>query len=166
MAVTNFATTPNSSILLACILLPLNKSQIEMLKPMEDASEKQIQSVSKDRQSEWTLLPFGLWQYRCGNYDSAIQWCQRALVQSQKFPSSDAIVHVTLAMAYYQKGQTGEACSELGQGRQLVNEKFKSGLDRGRAGAGYWFDWVYARLLAQEATALINCDAEKSGTEQ
>jgi hypothetical protein len=165
MAATNFASSPNSSIVLACILQPLNKAQIELLKPMEVASEKQVQSVSKDRESGWTFLPFGLWQYRCGDYDSAIQWCQRALVQGQKYPSSDAILHVTLAMAYYQKGQTGEACSELAQGRQLVDEKFKSGLDRGRAGSGYWFDWVYALHLAQEAAALVNCDPEKSGTE-
>jgi tetratricopeptide (TPR) repeat protein len=165
MAATKFSTTPNSSILLACILLPLNKPQIEMLKPMEVASEKQIQSVSKERESGWTYLPFGLWQYRCGDYDAAIQWCQRALAQNQKFPSSDAILHVTLAMAYYQKGQTAEACSELAQGRQLVDEKFQTGLDRGHAGAGYWFDWVYARHVAQEATALVNCDAEKSVTE-
>jgi len=163
MAVTNFATAPNSSVLLACILSPLNQSQIEMLKPIAYAAEKQLRSVPRDRQSSWTYLPFGLWQYRCGNYDAAIQWCRRALAQEQRFSSSDAILQVTLAMALHQKGQTDEVCADLAQGRRLIDEKFKSGLDRGRAGSGFWFDWVYGRHLAQEAAALINCESEQSG---
>ena len=126
-----------------------------MLKPMAAASEKLIQSVPKNRQSSWTFMPFGVWQYRCGNYDSAIQWCQRAQAQNIRFPSCDASLHAILAMAYNQKGQTTEACAELAQSRQLVDEKFKSGLDRGRGGAGFWFDWVYARHLLIEATELI-----------
>jgi len=163
MAVTNFVAAPNSSLLLACILSPLSQSQIEMLKPIAYAAEKQLRSVPKDRQSGWTYLPFGLWQYRCGNYDAAIQWCRRALAQEQRFPSSDAILKVTLAMALHQKGQTDEICADLAQGRRLIDEKFKSGLDRGRAGSGFWFDWVYARQLAQEGAALINCDSDQSG---
>jgi tetratricopeptide (TPR) repeat protein len=163
MAATNFATAPNSSVLLACILSPLDNSQIDILKPIADASEKQLRLVPRDHQSGWTFLPFGLWQYRCGNYDAAIQWCRRGLAQAQKFPSSDAILHVTLAMALDQKGQTDEVCPELALGRRLIDEKFKGGLDRGRAGAGFWFDWVYARQLSREAAALINCDSEQSG---
>jgi hypothetical protein len=62
-------------------------------------------------------------------------------------------------MAYYQNGQTNEAGSELALGRQIIEAKFKSGLDRGKAGAGFWFDWIYARHLLQEATAMIGTDA-------
>jgi hypothetical protein len=165
LAVTNFSANPNGSILIACLLLPLNKSQIEMLKPMAAAAEKQFHAMSRDRRSEWTFMPFCLWQYRCGNYEAAIQWCQNAQAQSQKFPCSDAIIHGVLAMAYYQNGQTNEACTELAQGRQLIDEKFKTGLDHGRPGSGFWYDWVYARHLTLEAAALINCDSEKSATE-
>jgi len=165
MAVTNFSANPNGSILIASLLLPLNKSQIEILKPMAAAAEKQMHAVSRDHRSEWTFMPFCLWQYRCGNYESAIQWCRNAQAQSQKFPCSDAIIHSVLAMAYFQNGQTNEACAELAQGRQLIEEKFKTGLDHGRPGSGFWYDWVYARHLAQEASALINCDSGKSATE-
>ena len=165
MAVTNFSANPNGSILIASLLLPLNKSQIEMLKPMAAAAEKQLHAVPKDHRSEWTFMPFCLWQYRCGNYEAAIQWCQNAQTQSIKFPCSDAIIHAVSAMAYYQNGQTNEACTELAQGRQLVDEKFKTGLDHGRPGSGFWYDWVYARHLSQEAAALIHCDSDKSATE-
>ena len=165
MAVTNFAETPNGSVLLACILLPLNKFQIETLKPVAAGLEKQVRSLSKNHQSEWTFVPLGLWQYRCGNYDAAIQWCQRALAQGNKFPCSDAIIHSVLAMAYYQNGQTDGACTELTLARQLIDDKFKNGLDRGHPGSGFWYDWVYARRLSQEAAALVNCDSEKAAAE-
>ena len=165
LAVTNFDSMPNGSILLACLLLPVDKTQIERLKPMAAATEKQVHAIPKSRQSEWNLMPIGLWQYRCGNDDAAIQWCQRAQAQGQRFPPCDAVVDATLAMAYYHQGQTGEACAELAQARQLIDVKFKSGLDRGRPGYGFWFDWVYARQVVQEAGALVNCDGATPGSD-
>ena len=164
MAITNFAAPPNGSILLAFTLLPLSNSQIETMQPMMEALEKQVRSLSKSHQSEWTFMPIALWQYRCGNYDATIQWCQRALAQGNKFPCSDATMHVILAMAYYQSGQSNEAGSELALGRQLIDDKFKTGLDHGRPGSGFWYDWVYARHLSREAAALIHSDSEPSGS--
>jgi hypothetical protein len=165
MAVTNFSGNANGSILIASLLLPLNKAQVELLKPMAAAAEKQLHAVPRERRSEWTFLPFCLWQYRCGNYDSAIQWCQNAQSQSAKLPCSDAIIHAVFAMAYYQNGQTNEASSELMQSRRLIDGKFDTGLDHGRPGTGFWYDWIYARHLAQEAGAMINVESSKSATE-
>jgi len=164
-AATNFSANPNGSILIASLLLPINKSQIQMLKPMATAAEKQIHAVPRDRRSEWTFMPFCLWHYRGGDYQAAIQSCQSAQAQSSKFPSSEAIVNAVLAMAFYQNGQTNEACAALAQSRQLIDGKFRTGLDHGRPGSGFWYDWVYARHLTQEATALITCDSEKSAPE-
>jgi serine/threonine protein kinase len=162
-AVTNFAATPNGSILIACLLLPLSQAQVEALKPMVDASQRQVRAISKSRRSEWTLMPIGLWQYRCGDYDAAAKSCQHALAQIPKFPACDAALHATLAMAFFHQGQTNDACAELAQSRQLVDAKFASGLDHGQSGVGFWFDWVYARHLSREAAALINCDSMPPG---
>ena len=127
------------------------------------AAENYIHVIPKNRRSEWTFMPFCLWQYRCGDYDAAAQACQRDLVQSRKFPACDAMVHATLAMCDYQQGRSDDACAELTQARQLVEDKFKGGLDRGQAGLGFWFDWVYARHLVQEASVMIDCDSDQSG---
>ena len=162
-ALTNYAATPDSSILLASIEQPLNKNQIEFLKPLAEASEKRSHSLSSSRLSSWTYMPFALWQYRCGDYEAAIQYCQRSLAQNSRFLACDATLHAILAMADFQRGQTDEAGSELAQGRQLVDQKFQAGLDRGQAGPGDWFDWVYARHLVREATALLHSDSELSG---
>jgi hypothetical protein len=163
--VTNFAATPNGSVLLACILLPLDKSQIDLLKPEAEAAEYLTHAIPKKHQSDWTYVPMGLWQYRCGDYDAAIHWCELATAQSIKFPCSESIVHAVLAMAYFQEDRTDDACAELAQSRKLIADKFKAGLDPGHAGEGFWFDWLFARHLSQEAAALVQCDREDVGPE-
>jgi serine/threonine protein kinase len=155
LAVTNFAQTPNESILMSCLLLPLNPEAQARLKPMADILEIRFSSLAKDKATPWLVMPIGLWKYRCRDYDQAAVWCQQGLAQKGRFPACDADLHLVLAMADCQRGQTSDAASELAQGRQLVEAKFQTGLDHGRAGVGYWFDWVFARHLLQEATALI-----------
>ena len=70
-----------------------------------------------------------------------------------------------LAMADYQRGQTGAACSELAQGREVVEAKFNSALERGKSGGGFWYDWVFAKHLLQEATELIDCNSTNAPSE-
>ena len=48
-----------------------------------------------------------------------------------------------------------EARAELSQGEKLIEDKFRSGLDRGTGVQGFWFDWVFAHILLREATTLI-----------
>jgi hypothetical protein len=52
-------------------------------------------------------------------------------------------------------GQTDEARSELTQARSMIEDKFKNGLDRGTGVQGFWFDWIFARILLREAMVLI-----------
>jgi serine/threonine protein kinase len=155
MAVTNYAMNPNVSILIACLVIPVNEQQIRALKPMADNLEHFFPYTPRVTQ-QWTLMPIGLWKYRCGDYDMAVEWCREGLAQRVKFPACDADLHIIVAMAYYQRGEIKGAVSELAEGRELVETKFKSELGHGRADLGYWFDWVFASLLLQEATALID----------
>ena len=100
-------------------------------------------------------MPISLWKYRCGDYAGALAWSQRGLAQKGKFSACDVDLHLIMAMAEYQLGDASEADAELGQQRDLVEAKFRAGLDRGRSDAGYWFDWYFANRLLREATALI-----------
>jgi hypothetical protein len=68
-------------------------------------------------------------------------------------------------MADYQREHNSEALAELAQGGQSVEAKFRVGLARSRGEASYWFDWVYARHLLQEARALIDRDSAQPTTE-
>jgi hypothetical protein len=53
-------------------------------------------------------------------------------------------------------GQRDEALKELSQGRQSIEDKFNGVLEVGSAAEGFWFDWVFARILLHEATELID----------
>jgi serine/threonine protein kinase len=160
-----FIRISNTNFLLVSLLLPLNQTQIATLKEKVDGMEGHVETISKSRRSDWTFLPYGLWEYRCGNYDAAIQWCRRGLEQKQTSPPCVATLHTILAMACDKKGESYKACSELSQGRQMIEEKFKNGLDHGRTDAGFWFDWVFARQLLREATDFIECGPGESETE-
>jgi hypothetical protein len=74
-------------------------------------------------------------------------------------------MHLILAMADYKRDHNSEALAELAQGGQSVEIRFRAGLDRGKAEASYWFDWVYARHLLQEASALIDRDSAQPAAE-
>jgi hypothetical protein len=52
----------------------------------------------------------------------------------------DAAAHVILAKFCWRMNQPQEAQSEFSQGREMIETKFKSGLDLGYAAQGYWFD--------------------------
>jgi hypothetical protein len=161
MAVTNFSATPNNSVFVICLLEPLNNHQIMELKPMADYFENNLPSMAKSRVSQWMLMPLGLWKFRCGDYDEAINWCERGLEQKARFPACEAELHLILAMAYCHCGRMADASSHLELGRQPVEIKLRARLDHGRADAGYWFDWVYAGFLLHEATALIDSDSDR-----
>ena len=57
-------------------------------------------------------------------------------------------------MADHQLGRTGEAAAELKLGRDAIEARFGDGLERGDGELGFWFDWVFARIMLQEALAL------------
>ena len=107
-------------------------------------------------------MPLALWHYRIGDYAGAFEWAQRGQEQKNKFPACDADLHLIAAMTDFQRGQITEACAELAEGRQEIETKTQSGLEHGKAEAGYWFDWVFASVLFEEARALIACDSPPS----
>jgi len=47
-----------------------------------------------------------------------------------------------------------------------LEDKFKCGLDHDHSGAGYWFDWVFAEILLEEATKPIEDSPAVTETER
>jgi hypothetical protein len=75
-----------------------------------------------------------------------------------------ATLRIILAMASYRNGQMEEARSQLAQGREVIEGKFKGGLDRGNGIQGFWYDWVFARILLREATTIIEGKGQPPAT--
>jgi tetratricopeptide (TPR) repeat protein len=99
----------------------------------------------------WGSISLALWEYRQGHYDKSIQWARRCLACPGPNAPREATAHVELALALYQAGEREEALSEFSLGRRPIEDIFHRDLEPGNGTVGFWFDWVFARILLQEA---------------
>ncbi len=100
--------------------------------------------------ASWDAMLLGLLEYRRGNYAKAIDWCRRSLDSCTYVNMPTATDRVILAMSFHNLGDDATARSELDTARSFVQR----GLDR-NFDSWNWREWVYVRLLLQEADTLI-----------
>jgi hypothetical protein len=60
-----------------------------------------------------------------------------------------------LAMSYHQLAQAEQSRSALRRSRDLIDERWKSGFTANDNSRGWWYDWVFARILEVEARTTI-----------
>jgi len=102
----------------------------------------------------WGSVSLALIEYRRGNYAKAAEWCRRCLAYSQDNQPRTATAQIILAMSNFRLGKNTEAFSELAQGRETIENEFQGGLERGDGEQGFWFDWVFGRIILNEAEKL------------
>jgi len=165
-AIARFADTTNpvaaERAVKVSLLLPADKKTMDALAPLAEVAAKAFASVANDDtnaevvfQAAWGSISVALMEYRRGNYAGAGEWCRRCLAYPGYNPPRIATAKIILAMSCHRLGQAPEAVSELDQGRESVQGKFYDALDAGSAAHGFWFDWIFARILLREATTLI-----------
>jgi len=144
------------------LLRPADPKTLSALAPPAELAAKSFASVAPDDtnaeavfQAAWGSISVALMEYRQGNYLQASEWCRRCLGYPGDNPPRVATARVILGMSCHQLGQAAEAASELAIGRESIQGKFNDGLDPGDASHGFWFDWIFARILLREATLLI-----------
>jgi len=112
--------------------------------------------LSSEQVSPYTPLAQGLYEYRAGRHESAIEPLVRArsMFADAAFM---AMVRLVLAMAYQRTGRPAEARRELQRVRDAVEQ---SGFDPWREGdlPFVWWDWLRLHLLLREAETLIVYD--------
>jgi tetratricopeptide (TPR) repeat protein len=160
-AIARFVGTPcpfADRIVKISLLLPANKRVIEASNPLAESTAKSLaeaDSAGDVFAASWRSVSLALWEYRRGDYPKAVEWCRRCLAYPEYNAPRTATARVILAMSYHQLGRADEAYSELGGGREIIENKYKSRADRGTPVQGFWFDWGLARILLREATTLI-----------
>jgi len=102
----------------------------------------------------WGSISISLIEYRRGNYANAVGWCHRCLAYSQDNLPRTATAEIILAMSDFQLGKKVEATAQLAQGRQIIENKFKGGLEPGDGEQGFWFDWIFGHIILDEAEKL------------
>ena len=142
------------------LLLPADEQLLKALEPQAGIAARSI-ATNADANVDvflaaWRSVSLALMEYRRGNFAQAAGWCQQCLNYNEQIAPRTATARAILAMSCQRLGQTGEARTQLQEARQIVDNKFKSHLDQGNGVQGFWFDWVFARILLNEATALID----------
>ena len=163
-ALSRFATTSNGvvaeRIVKICLLSSPSQSLAESLAPLARVAGESFATVDSHDpdaafRAAWGSVSLALWEYRRGRYASTIEWAGRCLACPQFNAPRAAAAHLELAMAFSQSSDRDQALKELSLGRQSVEEEFSGALEPGSATQGFWFDWVFARILLREATDLI-----------
>jgi len=163
-ALSRFASTTNAvaaeRILKISLLASPDKSVMESLTPLAGVAEESFATVeSHDTQADfraaWGSISLALWEYRRGHYERSIEWARRCLATPGPNAPRAATAHLELAMALFETSHKNEAIGELNLGRQSIESKFNEGLEPGSAEQGFWFDWIFARILLREALDLI-----------
>ena len=142
------------------LLLPSNENTLKDLAGAADLAGKAFSSVNESNEDEafqaaWGAVSLALMEYRRGNYVQSEEWARRCLRFQDDIQPRTATAHLLLAMACHQTGKSQEAAAELFKGREIIEKKFRNNLDRGEGTKGFWFDWVFARVLLREATTTI-----------
>ena len=141
-----------------CLLLPADKNSMAQLESLGQTAAQAFENVS-DSGSEaifhaaWGSISVALWEYRRGNFASSRVWARRCLAYSEDNEPRLATAHVLLAMAARRLGDQVEAAKELAEARSRVERKLRDPLERGDGTQGFWFDWVFAKILLVEAMA-------------
>jgi tetratricopeptide (TPR) repeat protein len=139
------------------LLLPGDAQLMKLLESLSDVSASSMQGPidKNDIMAAWRCISLGIMACRQGYTPTAIAWSKRALLCADQNPPRMATAHIIQAMSCYQLNEVEEARSELESGRKLVEAEFAGGLKPGNGAIGFWYDWLYARILLREAEALI-----------
>ena len=104
-----------------------------------------------------------LLDYRRGNFPAAADRCNRVLAYPECDPVHVCTAQIILAMVNEQLLQPDQARLKLAAARNLIEPQFANGLEPGNDTGGFWYQWLYARVLLQEATILIEKPALSPG---
>jgi tetratricopeptide (TPR) repeat protein len=143
------------SVMKLSLLRPLGETAAGALEPFVQVLDRSVASAGPIKKGTttsvaWDLMLLGLLDYRRGNYTQAVEWCRRSLDTSTFMPLPTVMDRVILAMSFHKLGDTAVARSELGQAKIPVMGGMNRGFDK-----WHWHEWVFARLLLQEADSLI-----------
>ena len=164
-AITRFADTTNpipaEQVIKASLLGPADNATLARLAPLAalvaDTVEGNDPQASRDPYMDaWRCFALSLFEHRGGNYERSLAWAGQCLAYRNSNAPRRISINLLLAMACHHLGREEEARVELAYNRRLVEERFRTPLVAGNPAQGFWFDWINARILLREATALID----------
>jgi eukaryotic-like serine/threonine-protein kinase len=160
-AVDHFAKTTNplpaERVLKMSLLMPADAAMLRALQPLAQIASDSLApgQLVDPSLAAWRSFSLALMAYRCGDFAGAEIWCKRSIAYQNGNVARAANLELLLAMTDYQLGKKELARSELVQARVQIDGYFAKGVQVGEGGEGFWFDWLFARILMGQATNLI-----------
>jgi len=161
--ISRFAGTTNPVVaertIKISLLSPPDKEVLRDLEPFAGTASQAFASADPSNadavfHAAWGCISLSLIEYRRGNYAKAAEWSHRCEVYSQDNLPRTATSETILAMCDFQLGQRSAAAAKLAASRAIIENRFKNGLERGDGEQGFWFDWVFGRIILDEAEKL------------
>ena len=139
-----------------CLLLPPTEDQmLRSLQPLADLiSEGSQGEMGASGMQAWGAISMAMMALRSGESERAIEWCEHCRTCAEENPARITISNFIHALAATQCGATEAAQEQLQLGRARINAIFSQPLRRGNNIDGFWYDWIYARILMREAESL------------
>jgi hypothetical protein len=158
-AIARFENTTNpvdaERTLKISLLLPADPKLISSLEPFAELALNSFTQEKEDPiMTPWRYVSVSLMAYRQDYTPTAEDWCQKCLAYPRSNLARNATAHVIQAMACFKLHEFASANSELAQGRKMIEDASAGGLQAGNGGDGYWYDWLFARILLRQAEIL------------
>ena len=141
-------------VLKTCLLFPCGPDVMEALAPMARAANERYRPAPMN----WPVIYLALWEYRRGDFAAVDRWCRGVISQTGESEVVTSTLRVIQAMADQKRGRAVEATEQLAFAQSTVERYFEH--DQLPAfQQGYWYDWLFARILLREAVAMVQGEA-------
>lgn len=141
-------------ILKSCLLQPLVPERQASLAILAKVNEDWLPTISQFEKTGWGSLPSSLWRYRIGDWDAALKLSATGLIGSTPEMAHFPSYHAIRAMALERTGDHAAARDHFERARQALEAKWPSDWSEGTQ-AGFWYDWLFAAVLVQEAGKML-----------
>jgi serine/threonine protein kinase len=167
-AIERFAGTVNpvdaERTLKISLLMPASAEVMQPLEILNRVAEESFEKHgpnggSSPLMASWRCISLALMAYRQDYTPTAKEWCRKSFEYRTEVPARNATAHFISAMASHKLGEADEARTQLEAGRALVDKEFAGGLGIGNGSQGWWYDWLFARVLLREAEGMIEPQA-------
>jgi len=137
------------------LLMPADGQEMHELQALYDLAADATQGRIGSIMGSWRCVSLALGAYRQGFYPTAVTWGEKARSFDQ-IQARDATARIIQAMAHYQLDEMDAAKSELDLGRKAITAVFAEDFNVATNWKkGFWYDWLFARILLREAETLI-----------
>lgn len=140
-------------VLKICLLRPAEGKTAALLRPLGARVEAWYSALPSENTRDWATIPVALWRLRQGDFEGARKVALRGFVEEDHASSCTATQRLLLALCDLHTGDEVEGRRQFAVARDDIERVFAAALPAGNGRDGFWYDWLFARILLEEAAS-------------